>query len=184
MTKRIKELKRDLHLHPDVEVCAEIKIFDIFRLTLPKLKELYKKCLAFSYKVSYDDMYSETAFYSNDEGYPLLKFRKKKIILLKLKRDISVFEIKALAEASGGNFKKLETMLDSEPLLHFANFILAGPTRPFTFMDRHNEQSARDKREIIESYRYGNAHYPILFISDRPGGEIIKKGCHVAWLED
>lgn len=178
-----KEIQKDLYFSRDVEVCAEIEVFDVFNFDPQKLAKLYDKCLAYSYEILFDNIYAETGFHNNDPKYPLSKLRKTKITLLRLKRDMSVFEIKALAEASFGDFKKLETILNSEPLLHSANFILAASTRRFLFANRYNVLAARDKRELIESMPYSRGYYPILFMTNRPAGEIIKEGCHIAWIK-
>jgi hypothetical protein len=177
-----KGIQKDLHSSRDVEVCAEIEVFDVFNLTPQELAELYNKCLAFSYDITFDDIYTENGFNTCDPKYPLSKLRRTKIKLLKLKKDMSVFAIKALAEASFGDLKKLENIFDSDPLLHSANFILASKNRRFIFANRHNDLAPRDKREIIESDSYSRGHYPVLFMTSRPADEIIKEGCHIAWI--
>ena len=177
------QIQRDLYFSRDVEVCSEIEVFDIFNLKPQRLEELYKKCLAFSYKFECDrdGLHSETMFWSNAPEYPLLNLKRKKIRLLRLRKDMSVFEIKCLAEASFGDIKKFEDAFCSPVLLNSPNFILAGKNCGYLF-ERHSLKTFRDKRQVIERERYGNASFPIIFISKKPNNEIIERLTHIAWV--
>jgi hypothetical protein len=190
-TDDIKKNIEDLKVSKYFELISEIEVFNVFDFEPQKFLELAIKCSEFSMYAFQGECHAVNRYFTANPHYPLANLQKKTIKLLKLKRDMPVYEIKILAEVSFNNFTKLEKSISSVLTLDYVNCIFTGKRHNYDspgeysyylFADQRSNINPHLQREMTRLFDHHKMIFPIFLISQRPSREIIKEGAHIIWL--